>query len=48
MAGTIKPVEVSIMKRFDKNFTEEANRLILDLGWPTAAVAKTEEQSSAK
>jgi len=40
MAGTIKPVKVSIMKRFDKHFKEEAILLVLDLGRPAAGPGK--------
>ena len=40
MAGTIKPVGVSIIKRFDKHFKEEAIRLVFEQGRPAAAVAK--------
>lgn len=40
MAGTIKPAEVFIIKRFDQQFKEEAIRLVLDLERPVAAVAR--------
>lgn len=40
MDGTIKPVEVSITKHFDKHFKEEAVRLVLDQGRPAAIIAK--------
>jgi transposase len=40
MADTIKPVEVSIMKRYDKHFKEEAVRLVVELGRSVATVAK--------
>lgn len=39
MAGTIE-VGVSIIKRYDKQFKEEAIRLVLEQGRPAAAVAK--------
>jgi len=40
MAGIIKPErEVSIMKRYDKQFKEEAVQLVLNQGRPVAAVA---------
>jgi transposase len=40
MAGTIKPAEVFIMKRFDQQFKEEAVNLVLELKRPVAAVAR--------